>query len=71
LPPSAARFAENDDFALRHNAEFVAFSRVSAQLDKSLAAMFDPKYLELLAAAQGRVAAGYEGKAPGVRDGAA
>ena len=62
------RFEERDDFSLRHIAEFLAFSRISAQLDKSLVEMFDPKYGNLLAAARDRLAAGYEGRAPGVRD---
>jgi hypothetical protein len=62
-----SRFDDQDDFTLRHNAEFIAFSRISAQLDNSLVEMFDPKYRELLQAARERIAAGYEGRAPGVR----
>jgi hypothetical protein len=63
-----SRFEDSGDFSLRHNAEFLAFSRISAQLDKALVEMFDPKYRELLQAARERLAAGYEGRAPGVRD---
>lgn len=28
-----ARFADNDDFTLRNNAEFIAFSKLAGQLD--------------------------------------
>ncbi len=63
-----ARFCDDDDgkFSLRHNAEFVAFMRISAQLDKALVEPFQPDYRELLVAARERVAAGFEGQAPGV-----
>jgi hypothetical protein len=64
------RFEDKDDSTLRHNAEYLAFARISAQLDKSLVEMFDPKYNELVRAAQERLAAGYEGRAPGVHEGA-
>jgi hypothetical protein len=65
-----ARFADTDQLILHHNAEFVALSRISAQLDKSLVEPFSSDYALLLSQAQSRVAAGYEGLAPGVvRDG--
>ena len=63
-----ARFDADDDFTLRHNAEYIALSRISTQLDKSLVEVFDPSFAQLLKAARERVAAGYEGRAPGVRD---
>ena len=64
-----ARFGEDDDdFTLRHTAEYLAFMRMSAQLDKMFVEPFDPKYKDLLRAARDRVAAGYEGRAPGVHD---
>jgi hypothetical protein len=68
-----ARFCEADDgdFTLRHTAEYLAFMRMSAQLDKLFVEPFDPKYKDLLRAARDRVAAGYESKAPGVHDDAA
>jgi hypothetical protein len=66
---SFSRFCEDDDeFTLRHNAEFVAFMRISAQLDQALVEPFRPEYPELLRAARDRVAAGYEGTAPGVQN---
>ena len=61
-----SRFDDSDDFTLRHNAEYLAFCRLSAQLDKSLVEPFRPDYAELLQAARERIAAGYEGLAPGV-----
>jgi hypothetical protein len=66
-----SRFEDDDDsFTLRHNAEAIAFSHISAQLDKSLVEIFDSNYAQLLNAARERVAAGYEGRAPGVQDSA-
>ncbi|RFF50840.1 hypothetical protein D0A35_07810 [Xanthomonas campestris] len=61
-----SRFADTGQLALRHTAEFVALSRISGQLDKSLVQPFSADYSLLLAQAQSRVAAGYQGLAPGV-----
>jgi pyoverdine/dityrosine biosynthesis protein Dit1 len=61
-----SRFAEKDDFTLRHNAEYLAFSRISAQLDKALVEPLQPDYSKLLHVARNRIAAGYQGRAPGV-----
>ena len=61
-----ARFEETNRLILRHNAEFVALSRISAQIDKSLVEPFSPDYVLRLSQAQSRVAAGYAGSAPGV-----
>jgi hypothetical protein len=61
-----ARFDDSDDFTLRNTAEYLAFSRISAQLDKSLVEPFNPDYTALLKAARDRLAEGYEGRAPGV-----
>lgn len=61
-----ARFSDSDDFSLRHNAEFIAFNRVAAQLERSVTGMFDADYSEKLDAARGRISEGYEGDAPGV-----
>ena len=60
--------SDDDDFTLRHNAEYLAFMRMSAQLDKALVEPFQPQYRELLRAARKRVAMGYEGQAPGVHN---
>jgi hypothetical protein len=61
-----ARFDELHDFTLRDTAEYLAFSRISAQLDKSLVEPFKPDYEALLKMARDRLAEGYDGRAPGV-----
>jgi hypothetical protein len=61
-----SRFSDTDELTFRHNAEFLAFSILSAQLDKSLSDMFNPNYPELRRAARERLAFGYQGSAPGV-----
>lgn len=61
-----SRFGDTGDFRLRNNAEFVAFQKISAQLDKSISDMFQPNYSELLDAARTRIAGDYDGLAPGV-----
>jgi hypothetical protein len=63
-----ARFDEDDNFTLKHTAEYLAFMKISAQLDSSLVEPLQPQYLNLLREARERIAAGYEGKAPGVCD---
>jgi hypothetical protein len=64
-----SRFCDDeDDFRLRHTAEYLAFMRISAQLDKALREPFLPEYTDLLRAARDRMAAGYEGTAPGVQN---
>ena len=60
------RFDKHDDFTMRHTAEYLAFMRLSAQLDKALVEPVQPDYLQSLQAARERLAAGYEGKTPGV-----
>jgi len=42
---------------------------VSAQLDKTAAAMFSQEYASLLAAARERIAVGFEGNVPGTASG--
>ena len=61
-----ARFERSNEFLLRNNAEFLAFSKISGQLDRTLSEPFDPNYQTILHAAQFRLAKGYEGLAPGV-----
>ncbi len=61
-----SRFQETNELRLKNNAEFVALSSLSAQLDKTLVEPFQANYLELLHGAQARVADGFEGLAPGV-----
>jgi len=60
------RFEQERSFRLRHNAEFVAFVQVAAQLDKALVNPFQHDYAQQVEAARLRLADGYEGIAPGV-----
>jgi hypothetical protein len=66
-----SRFEQTGKLELTHNAEFLALSQVSAQLDKALVEPFDPNYALLVNQARERLAAGYEGSAPGVTGGGA
>ncbi|WP_296507810.1 hypothetical protein [Rhodoferax sp.] len=61
-----ARFEHVHSLALKHNAEFIALSRISGQIEKALTEPFQSDYMTLLGAARSRVAEGYEGLAPGV-----
>ena len=63
-----ARFEEPPyEFSLIDNAEFIAVSSISAQLDKILIEPFKPEFQSLLQQAKSRLAEGYEGLAPGVK----
>ena len=61
-----SRIRETNELILRHNAEFVVMSQISALLDEALVEPFDPNYASLLGQARDRLAAGFEGLAPGV-----
>jgi hypothetical protein len=61
------RSANSDEFESWHNAEFFAFSRISAQLGRAVVELFRSDYSELFHSARERIAAGYEGTAPGVK----
>ncbi len=64
-----ARFDETNLFRMRNNAEFVAFMRISGQLEKALVAPFQPTYQEQIEAARTRLAEGHYELAPGVEPG--
>lgn len=61
-----ARFQASNRLRLNNNAEFIALSRISAQIDRVLVQPFQPDYVELLEAARQRLSDGFEGVAPGV-----
>jgi hypothetical protein len=61
-----ARFEQENRITLKHNAEFIALSHISGQIDKALVEPFQSDYLSLVAAARERISKGYEGLAPGV-----
>lgn len=62
-----ARFGDTNELAMCNNAEFLALSKISAQLDKMLDEPFTPDYPVRLRAAQEKLAGDYEGLAPGVK----
>ena len=62
-----SRFDDTDRLEFVHPAEYLALQRISAQIDKTTAAMFKPEYRELLSEARERIAEGFEGSVPGMR----
>lgn len=60
------RYQQTDRLALANNAEYLALSAVSGQLDTAVVEPFMSNYSELLSAAWERLAGGYEGLAPGL-----
>lgn len=60
-----ARFQETDKFEMKNAAEYLAFSSVAGQIERTLVAPFDPNYVQLLEQAQKRLSDGYEGEVPG------
>jgi hypothetical protein len=58
------RFDEKERLYFVHPAEYLALMKISAQIDKSTAAMFSRSYAEILKAARERIAAGFEGDFP-------
>jgi hypothetical protein len=61
-----ARFETEGHLRLKHDAEFIALSRISAQIEKVLVEPFQNDYLALVEEARSRLAQGFEGLAPGV-----
>lgn len=50
-----SRFDETDELRIENPAEYAALSRISAQIDKTTPAIFDPAYKTLLADARRRL----------------
>jgi hypothetical protein len=63
------RFDETEDLSFLHPAEYLALQRIAGQVCKATSGMFKQNYGELVAAARGRIAAGFEGRVPGLRAG--
>jgi hypothetical protein len=61
------RFGDTAKLEFEHAAEYVAIMRLSGQIDKTTAAMFDPEYARLLSEARKRIAEGFEGEVPGMK----
>ncbi len=62
------RFGDTGNLSLTHAAEYIALMKISAQIDKSIVAMFKPDYSILLETARQRVAEGFEGEVPGMTE---
>jgi hypothetical protein len=62
-----ARFENTNELTFKHASEYLAFSKISAQLDKSLVEVLRPDYPELLNSARKKVASGFEGMVPGMK----
>lgn len=60
------RFGDTENLSFTHAAEYIALMKISAQIDKSIVAMFKPDYSTLLESARQRVAEGFEGEVPGM-----
>jgi hypothetical protein len=60
------RFENTENLSFIHPAEYVALMKISAQIDKEIAAMFKSDYSTLLESARQRVAEGFEGETPGM-----
>jgi hypothetical protein len=65
-----ARFGDTEKLEFHHPAEYIALMKLGGQIDKTTSAMFDPNYVDLLKDARTRIACGFEGIVPGIRDGA-
>ena len=63
------RFGESDKLEFTHPAEYIALMKVSAQIDKTTPAVFDPDYESLLENARRRIADGFEGDVPAMKAG--
>ena len=63
-----ARFEDTDEFTFKHAAEYLALLKVSAQLEKSLVEIVKPDYLNLLSLAREKVASGFQGIVPGMKN---
>ena len=62
------RFDEKDTLSFEHAAEYLALQKVSAQIDRTTAVPFMPDYQDQLDQARERVAKGFEGDVPGLKD---
>ncbi len=59
-----ARFGDKERLYFVHPAEYIALMKISAQIDKTTAAMFKPNYAALLYQARERLADGFESDFP-------
>lgn len=62
------RFGKKEDLYFVHPAEYISLMKVSAQIDKSTAAMLDENYKEILEHSREKVAEGFESDFPVIRE---
>ena len=60
-----SRFDETDELKIENPAEYAVLARISAQIDKTTTAMFDPAYKTILADARRRLSYGVGNTWPG------
>jgi hypothetical protein len=61
------RFGDTENrLSFAHAAEYLALMKISAQIDKSIVAIFKPDYVTLLESARQKIAEGFEGEVPGM-----
>lgn len=58
------RFDDKERLYFVHPAEYIALMKISAQIDKTTAAMFKKNYAEILSDARERIAEGFESDFP-------
>lgn len=58
------RFDEKERLYFVHPAEYIALMKLSGQIDKTTATMFDPHFAAILSEARGRIADGFESDYP-------
>lgn len=62
------RFGEREELYFVHPAEYISLMKISAQIDKNITAMFQENYGEILREARNRIAEGFDGDIPQIRD---
>jgi len=62
------RFEEKEELYFVHPAEYLSLMEISAQLDKSISAIFDKNYREILRQARERIAKEFDGDFPVIRE---
>jgi hypothetical protein len=62
------RFEEKEELYFVHPAEYLSLMKISAQIDKSTAAIFNENYGEILDKARGVVSEGFESDFPVIRE---
>ena len=62
------RFSEKEEMYFVHPAEYLSLMKISAQIDKSITAMFKKDYGKILKNAREIIAEGFESDFPKIRE---